>query len=342
MPSPAVLGATQEEVPSLLDAIQDDIEYNSIVSKMLRANVDLVEETVKGIREIEKLRARPCLAYVGNVVKGGNAESAIDAIDDLPFTEMVENVPPGAREVDIFLAMNGGSAHQVSRFVNCLRARFDEVHFLIPSFCMSAGTIFALSGNSIWMTPRACLGPIDPQVPSRDGRLLPAQALLLLVARLQSQGDEALQKKQPLPWTAIRIIDTIDKKELGEAITATNYSTMLASEFLVNYKLKNWTKREGSGEPVTADYRKQRAMQIAGALASHDRWKSHGHAISRDILWAQVKLLIDHPDKELQRAIYRLWALFYWIFDKTPAYKFIVSANYRFIRGAMRMREARK
>jgi hypothetical protein len=311
--------------------MQDGNEFGSIVSLLPDPNVDLMDELVAGLAEIEKLRGRPCLAYVGNVVRADGL-AGVDSSDDVPFAEMVSKVPSGVTEVDVVLATNGGSAHQVSRFVNALRARFDRVAFLLPSFTMSAGTLFALSGDEIWMTSRACLGPIDPQVPSKDGRFVPAQALLLLVAELQRQGDEALKNGQGVPWTAIRIIDSIDKKELGDAISASNYSTKMAAQFLQNYKFRSWTRHKSNQAPVTAAEREEAALEIAQALASHDRWKAHGHAISREVLWDQVKLLVDHPDPNLEKAMVRLWALCNWLFDKTNAVKFMVSGQYRFVR----------
>jgi hypothetical protein len=197
---------------------------------------------------------------------------------------------------------------------------------------MSAGTLFALSGDHIWMNPTACLGPIDPQVPTKDGRFVPAQALLLLISQLQEQGDEALKNKGAVPWTAVRIIDSLDKKELGDAITASTYSITMATQFLIQYKFKNWQTRETSQIPVTDQYRQTRAFEIASALAAHDRWKNHGHSISRDVLWNEIKLQIDHPSPDLEKAISKLWALFFWVFDKTPIIKLIVSENYRFAR----------
>jgi len=310
----------------------DGNEYGSIVSLMPEPHLDLVGEVVRGIQEVESIRGRPCLAYVGNVVRTDAEDTGIDSTDDVPFAEMVARVPSSEKKVDVYIATRGGSAHQVSRFVNCLRSRFDVVDFLIPSFCMSAGTLFSLSGDHIYMTSRACLGPIDPQVPSHDGRYLPAQALLLLVEKLQNDGEEARKQGRPVPWTAVRIIDSIDKKELGDAITASKYSTLMASQFLLNHKFKNWTVRQESRKEVTPEYRQQRAMEIAEALASHDRWKSHGHAIPRNMLWKEVELYIDHPEPDLERAVVRLWALLYWLFDKTQILKFIVSANYRYVR----------
>lgn len=321
-------------VPSLLGAIQAGNEYGSIVGCLPPEGTDLTTDLVRAIKEIETLRGRPCLAYVGNVVRRDDGDSGIDASDDLPFAEMVTKVPAAHREVDVLLATRGGSAHQVSRFVNALRARFDRVDFVLPTFCMSAGTLFALSGDRIWMTARACLGPIDPQVPSKDGRYLPAQALLLLVKQLQDQGAEALVKGQPVPWTAVRIIDSIDKKELGDAITASQYSTMMAATFLENHKLAGWTAHLKSGVPVTVDERRNTAQSIAEALANHDRWKNHGHAISRDVLHSEVGLLVDHPDATLEAAILRAWALFHWMFDKLPTLKCMLSADYRYVRNA--------
>lgn len=316
---------------SLLDHMQDGNEYGSIVGLAPDSSLDLVAELVRAVRDIEAWRERPCLCYVGNVITG-DFQSGIDATDDLPFAEMVASVPAEVKKVDLYLATRGGSAHQVSRFVNALRGRFDEVDVLVTSFAMSAGTLFALSGDRIWMTPRACLGPIDPQVPSKDGRFVPAQALLLLVSSLQQQGDAAIKNGQPVPWSAVRIIDSMDKKELGDAISASDYSRMMAAEFLVQYKFRHWLRRKTSGEEVTEEYRKARADKIASALASHDRWKNHGHAIGRDVLWDEIQLEIQHPDAPLERALTRLWALYNWIFDKTPALKFILSANYRYVR----------
>lgn len=323
-------------VDSLLDTIEDGNEYGSIVSVVTRKDLELFDEVIRGIKEIEIIRKRPCLTYIGNVVRNDSGNSGVDSTDDLPFFEMVHKVPANENKIDILLATRGGSAHQISRFVNCLRARFDEVDFILPSFCMSAGTLFALSGNNIWMTDRACLGPIDPQVPTKDGRYVPAQALLLLVEQLQKKGQDAMDKGGSVPWSAVRIIDSIDKKELGDAITASRYSTMMATQFLINYKFKNWAIRETSGVPVTDEYRQQRAEEIASSLASHGKWKNHGHAISRDVLWNEIKLKIGHPENDLERAIIRLWSLYTWIFDKTPILKMIVSNDYRYCRYSTR------
>jgi hypothetical protein len=83
---------------------------------------------------------------------------------------------------------------------------------------------------------------------------------------------------------------------------------------------------------VTPQYREERARTIAAALCSHDRWKSHGHAIPREVLWNEIQLEIDHPPEDLERAINRVWALYHWVFDKTPVLKTILTDGYRYVR----------
>lgn len=324
-------------VASLLDEMRDGREYESIVGCTTPPTLNLLDELVRALKDVEALRGRPAISYCGNVVRSDSGMSGVDTTDDVPFSELVASVPADAKAVDVVVSTRGGNAHQVSRFVNALRARFEEVHFLIPSYCMSAGTLFALSGDRIWMTPRACLGPIDPQVPSKDGRFVPAQALLLLVDSLQKQGQAALASGQPVPWTAVRIIDSLDKKDLADAMTASQYSLTMAFEFLVKYKFRSWTTHKSTGATVTDVEKADAANVVAGALASHDKWKAHGHAISREVLWDTVKLQVDHPDAALERALNRYWALCTWMFEKTPLLKVIHSPQYRYAKSEQRM-----
>jgi hypothetical protein len=319
-----------KQVPSLLDAMVDGSEFASIADLVLPSK-NLMVEFRAALADIEAIRGRPCVAYVGNVVRPLQ-DSSVDAADDLPFEEMVKSVSLEHKKIDVFLATLGGLGQQVARFVNCLRPRFDEVDFLIPSMAMSAGTLFAMSGDSIWMNPQAALGPVDPQVPTRDGRYVPAQALLSLVNQCQNEGQQAINAGQHPPWTSVRIIDSIDKKELGDAMTASQYALNMTSKFLENYKFQHWVTKESSRQPVTPADRTQRALAIAQALVSHDKWKSHGHSISREVLWQEINLRIDHPDFMLERSIRRFWALLSYTFAKTLVQKIMVSKDYGHVR----------
>src|SRR5262249_53156695 len=145
------------------------------------------------------------------------------------FNEMVARVGQEHREVDMFIVTPGGLAQQVSQFVNTLQSRFDTVDFIIPYMAMSAGTLWALSGDRIWMDSRAFIGPIDPQVPLKDGRFVAVQSVLILLTEIQRQGQAALTKGESPPWTLIRLIDNLDPQLLGDAIKQSSYAIALAT-----------------------------------------------------------------------------------------------------------------
>jgi len=319
-------------VPSLLDAMRDGYEYGSIVA-LVPEKGDLVPELRRALGELEVIRGRPCVCYLANVVRDGLAETAITSNDHLPFDEMIARVPTSSKELDIFLVTPGGSAHQVTLFLQALRPRFDRVEFILPYKCMSAGTLWALSGDEIWMDSRGCMGPIDPQVPS-GGRYVPAQSLLELFDEVGRQGAAAVNAGGSVPWNLVRLVDTLDRKELADAFTSSQYAINMAAELLAKYKFRSWTKHKSSELPVTDMERVQRAKEVADLLCSHTRWRAHGHAITRDIADTEVKIRVQHPETVpgMERAIRRLWALAHYVFDRGPNAKIMLSADYQFVR----------
>lgn len=62
----------------------------------------------------------------------------------------------------------------MERYVNIIRHHYSEVNFIVPDYAYSAGTIFCMSGDSIYMD----LGPIDPQVQNKEGKWVAALGYL--------------------------------------------------------------------------------------------------------------------------------------------------------------------
>lgn len=179
--SPAQKRPPVQEQPSpieisLWDIVQDGREYSSIIDKFeeYRNNqhqmtVNIANDIHKALNEIECLRGRPNILLAGNMIKTPMHTSiSIDISDDTPFNEMIRTIPE-KQSLDIILVTPGGSAEKVARFVDVLRERFTHITFILPYMCMSAGTIFCMAGDDIIMTDNACIGPIDPQVRSRNG-----------------------------------------------------------------------------------------------------------------------------------------------------------------------------
>ena len=318
---------------SLLDKMKEGREYESIIG-LQNVQVELGSEFRLALQGITAIRKVPCLCYISNILSPpANANISINPTDEKPFIEMIDAVPHEHREIDIVLVTPGGSAEIVSTLVTKLRSRFDKVNFILPYLAMSAGTIFCLSGDELIMDENASFGPIDPQVPTKDGRYVPAQALKTLIQDIQDRG-ELLRAggKQPL-WTDVLLINSIDKRELGNVITASQFSTNLVSEYLKNYKFKSWTKHS-DGTPVTEEERNKRAEEIASKLCDHSKWLNHASRISREQAWTECKIKVT-PTEDiigLTSAVRKLWALLCYAFENTPVYKCIFSENYALFR----------
>ncbi len=315
---------------SLLDKMEEGREFESIL-KYKSVSMDLAAELRKSINEIREIRQRPLVCYLANVVNSKiQAPTSIDNNDDLPFSEMLSLIPNNEKSLDIILITPGGSAQQVAMFVEKLRPRFENVAFILPNIAMSAGTIFVMSGDEIIMDARAHIGPIDPQIPDKNGRYVPAQAILTLIDDIKSRGEKLLKRGQNPPWTDLQILRQIDGKEIGNAISASDYSIELVETYLLNFKFKHWHTHSSSAKPVTDEEKQKRAHEIAKLLCDHSTWKTHSRGINRDVAWDICKLKVTHPEDidGLNSAIRRFWALLYWVFENTPVFKIFISDNY--------------
>lgn len=319
---------------SLLDVMQDGREFESLLGYQYN-NLDVLREIRRSISEIYAVRNNPVVCYIANVVQG-NINNSIDGTDDLPFNEMISSVPADAKEIDIVLVTPGGSANQVNSFVNVLRPRFEKVNFIVLNMAMSAGTILIMSGDEIIMSAQSKFGPIDPQIPNKEGRFIPAQSILVALEGIRIRGEEKLKQNQQPDWTDIQLLRNMDARDIGLAQSASKYSIDMVKDFLVKFKFKAWNTHSSTNTPVTTDEKIKRANEIANLLCSHSNWKSHGHAINRDVAWNICKLKITHSESidGLDKAMRRMWAMFYWIFENTGIVKIFVSNNYCVIRNA--------
>ena len=93
-------------------------------------------------------------------------------------------------DLDIILHTPGGSALGASQIVRALKAHKGRKTFFVPYEAFSAGTILALTGNEIFMSEVASLGPIDVQYGN-----VPAAAFasLLKYKRVRDIDDDGLR-----------------------------------------------------------------------------------------------------------------------------------------------------
>ncbi len=187
----------------------------------------------------------------------------------------------------VVLDTPGGIAEVVERMVTCIRHHYAEVFFIVPDRAMSAGTIFAMSGDKIFMSYFSNLGPIDPQV-QKDGKLVPALSYLNQYNRLCEKANQGI-----LNTAEYALLQKLDLGELHQFEQAKELSVDLLEHWLSQYKFKDWAHHTSTGSAVTIDEKRTRANEIGNILSNNERWRSHGRGISRQILTDEIRLRID-------------------------------------------------
>ncbi len=233
---------------------------------------------------LEKYLDADVLVYYGPI---GNLNENV-------FLKLVEELAQNANHHNtlyILLTTTGGSAITVERYVNIIRYHYSEVHFIVPDYAYSAGTIFCMSGDSIYMDYFSVLGPIDPQVQNKEGKWVAALGYL-------DKVNEYIEKAKAGNLTNVEfaILKDFDLAELRSFEQARDLTIDLLKKWLVKYKFKNWTTHK-NGQNVTIKEKEERAAKIAEHLSDNNDWKSHGRPINIEAL-KELKLKIeDYSDK---------------------------------------------
>lgn len=225
------------------------------------------------------------------------------------FRNFIEHVVDKDKKdrVIIFLQTPGGSVETVEKMVQIVRHHYDSVYFVVPDAAMSAGTIFCMSGDKVYMDYSSSLGPIDPQVLVNHGQgeqYVPALGYLDQVERFieKSLGG----KLSPAEFA---ILQNQDLALLRRYEQARDLSIDLLKSWLVTYKFSNWTVHRTDpgkvGNAVTPAEKEARAEEIAIKLGNNKKWHSHGIMIGVETLKADLKLEIEDysADKNLQKLI---------------------------------------
>ncbi len=157
--------------------------------------------------------------------------------------------------------------------------------FVIDEYAMSAGTMIALSGNSIMMHYAATLGPIDPQVLNHQGKYVPATGYLHQYQKLLEKAESGFE----LSEADIMILQSFDAATLSLYESAIQLATDLVTEWLEKYKFKYWNTKQDKG---------QRAKQIAAQLSDFKRWHSHSRPLGLTHLNQLQIQIVDYSNKQ--------------------------------------------
>lgn len=238
----------------------------------------------KKLSVLERYLGADVLSYYGAILDG-NENYILDIIEGLA------NDPNKKDRLVVILTTMGGSATAVERYVDIIRSHYAIVDFIVPNYAYSAGTIFCMSGDNIFMDYFSVLGPIDPQVQNKEGNWVAALGYL-------DKVNDAIEKSSRGELTQAEFlwIKDLDLAELRSYEQARDLTIDLLKRWLVKYKFKNWNTHQTTpdliGRPVTVDEKERRAAEIADKLSNNTLWKSHARPINIERL-RELRLKIE-------------------------------------------------
>ena len=233
---------------------------------------------------------------------------------DVSVRMAIEGLREKTETLLVLLDTPGGIVEEVRNIVQVMRYHYKYVHFLVPVYAMSAGTVLVMSGDKIYMDYFSRLGPIDPQIQINSGeRIVPALSYLRQFERLIEKS-----KKESLTTPELALVNKLDLAELHQLQLAADLSASLIEDWLIKYKFKNLLR---NGEPATKRYKAGLAESIAKDLSDHEKWYTHGNSIHKDVLEKEMGLEIDDYSTEegLKEAV---WEYFWSMLEYVNKHRF--------------------
>lgn len=243
------------------------------------------------LEKISSLTSRNVISYYSGWLK--NPEAPNIQINDNDINALMNAVYKldSSKGLDIILHTPGGDIAATESIVNYLQSVFpNNIRAIIPQLSMSAGTMIALSCNSIIMGKQSSLGPIDPQFGG-----IACQGIL-------DEYQRAITAISVNP-NALGLWQTIISKYhptlIGDCENAVKWSKELASKWLQRVNV-NITMND-----------------VEELFISHANSYSHSRHISRDEC-KNVGLKVEdlESSQDLQDAVLSLHHCYMILFDK--------------------------
>ncbi len=200
-------------------------------------------------------------------------------------------------KISLILYTKGGETLTAWSLVNLLRQFCDELEIIVPSKCLSSGTIMALGADKILMTKQATLGPIDPSLTTPlnpivniNGQENISPVSVEDIKAYLSLAKDELGIKNPEDALNIllKLSDKVHPLVLGSVYRAQTQIQMLARR-LLNFQIS---------DAATVD-------KIVNFLCSDSG--SHDYTISRREATNELGLNIEKPSAALYDLIKRIY-----------------------------------
>ncbi|HDZ2780257.1 serine protease [Klebsiella variicola] len=243
---------------------------------------------------LEEMRGSKVICFVTGDKPGMETQIHSDVFDYFVNHLDILGVVP---KISLFMYTRGGDTLTAWSLINLIRQFCDELEVIIPSKCLSAGTIMSLGANSIIMTKQATLGPIDPSITTQlnPSVVINGQEIKLPVSVEDIKGYLALATdelkitdQESLAQLLLSLGEKVHPLVLGKVYRSKSQIQMLASK-LLSYQIDD-------PEQIT---------KIVSFLCSDSG--SHDYTISRREAENELGLNIEKPGQELYELIKEIY-----------------------------------
>ena len=178
----------------------------------------------------------------------------------LPFKNFIENIKKQSPQYDnlyLLLKTDGGNSDIVERMVDCIYENYKYCAVIVFDRALSAGTVFALSTNEVFLDKYGVLGAIDSYVPKADGTQYPVTLQHLLLRELMEKDST-------------QSISQYDKHLLGKMDVPSILAYEKSDELTIETLTKAIHDRMLQGQGDTSDIKAKMKK-----LQDINHWKSH-------------------------------------------------------------------
>lgn len=255
--------------------------------------------------KLHELTKRNVVCYYTNWmnpnVNGGDVSIVLDDIHGLMEVFKDLDAKDG---LDLLLHSPGGDPTAADSLVRYMRSKFDDVRVVIPVAAMSAATMWSLAGDSLLMGKHSQLGPVDPQMVTRQGAV-PAGAILRTFKR--AQDDCAVDPTHLSGW-----VPTLQQYFPG-LIDMCEDSTTLSKSLVEKYLSEHMFKGKSPAE------RKKLSKEAADFFGDDTIHIAHGRGIGREQL-ETLSLVVEplEAKDDLQDAVLSVHHAFMHTFAANP------------------------
>ena len=200
------------------------------------------------------------------------------------FEELLFDADP-EQDLHVMLGTPGGDGETALRLIRQAQSRCRRLSVIVPDQAKSAGTLFVLGADEIYMGPTSDLGPVDPQFLLPNGSLAAARAIIAAVedaerriqqnpttyplhasllsditAIMVQQARDAMERTEDLVEEALACVDSRSQEDV-EALSSELKDHLIS-------------KQTDHSAIVSADDARKCGLPVRAADPGSEQWRS--------------------------------------------------------------------